>query len=94
MPMLNIYPEKRSKAFDSIHHAWLSYPSRNTDHLCRDPLQAQKSLDDFICLMKAKDIFYRELKYFDDQNSDADVGEEMDGDELLDEDVGYRRLWF
>lgn len=89
MPMLSIYPERRAKAHEMLRHPWITYPSRNKDHICTDPEVAQANLEAFQTKMKSTDPFYRELKVFDDELHDADAGEEQT-DELANADVGFR----
>jgi hypothetical protein len=89
MPMLSIYPERRAKAQDVLRHPWISYPSRNKEHICTDPETAQANLEAFQAKMKSTDPFYRELKVFDEELNDGDAGEE-NGDEHLDAEVGFR----
>ena len=89
MPMLNIYPERRAKAQDMLRHPWITYPSRNKEHICTDPELAQTNLEAFQAKMKSTDPFYRELKVFDEEHYDADVDEEQI-DEHTNPDVGFR----
>lgn len=92
LPMLRIYPEDRAGAFEMIRHPWISYQSRDKNHICDTPEENLKELESQHAFIKSKCVFYRELKEFDEEKNDADCGESDDDDEIENQDVGFRNL--
>lgn len=90
MPMLEIYPEKRIKAFECIFHDWIMHDINDKNHICTDPNQAAKNLEEFQAKMKSRCVFYRELKDFDEDLNDADSSFDQTED-TEDGDVGFRK---
>lgn len=74
-----------------IRHPWITYPSKDKDHISSSSEVNQKELEIQHSHIKSKCVFYRELKDFDDLKNDADDGESNDDDELLDTDAGFRK---
>lgn len=90
--MLNIYPEKRSKALPLISHPWISYPSRNKEHISQSQEENIRDLEKHHEYLKSTCVFYRDLKTFSEVTYDADCGEDFQDDELFDPDCGFRTL--
>lgn len=89
--MLDIYPEKRSKAADMFADPWIWHTSINKNHICNDKDEIEASQEVYSS-EKATIPFFRELKNYSEVYFDADVSESMD-DESDDEDAGWRTIF-